>query len=209
MHTGVHEHIIWGMLDSGMEGYKWQGKSGRNLKLECIRVITVKSAYNITIQRGNGIVFALDEVRSNVVADLRITGISISAEIRKNKRMRTTKAPYFNSLLACSLAFFIRSAFALAYKSHRYVVGSFKKQCNLRFTSILSKPPLFLNQKKASFAKETYLQMDAFHLCILLSDFTAHIDGHVAQVSDHSSHLLHVLIHLVLPSIICYPTKCI
>ena len=49
------------------------------------------------------------------------------------------------------------------------------------------------------------LDANLLQLLVLVGDLTAHVDGHVAQVSDHGAHQLHVLLHFLLSVIICYP----
>ena len=43
-----------------------------------------------------------------------------------------------------------------------------------------------------------YLLVDSVHLSVLVLDFRAHVDGHVAQVADHGADLAHVLLHFIL-----------
>lgn len=50
-----------------------------------------------------------------------------------------------------------------------------------------------------------YLLHDPIDLAVLGVDLLAHVQGHVTQISDDAAHLLQVLIHLILPSVICYP----
>lgn len=50
-----------------------------------------------------------------------------------------------------------------------------------------------------------YLLHDPIDLAVLGVDLLAHIQGHVTQIANDPAHLLQVLIHLILPGIICYP----
>ena len=50
-----------------------------------------------------------------------------------------------------------------------------------------------------------YLLHDPIDLAVLGVDLLAHVQGHVTQIANDPAHLLQVLIHLVLPGIICYP----
>lgn len=50
-----------------------------------------------------------------------------------------------------------------------------------------------------------YLLHDPIDLAILGVDLLAHVQGHVTQISDDPAHLLQVLVHLILPGVICYP----
>lgn len=50
-----------------------------------------------------------------------------------------------------------------------------------------------------------YLLHDPVNLAILGVNFLAHVQGHVAQISDDAAHLLQVLIHLILSRIIRHP----
>lgn len=50
-----------------------------------------------------------------------------------------------------------------------------------------------------------YLLHDPIDLAILGVDLLAHVQGHVTQIANDTSHLLQVLIHLILPGVICYP----
>lgn len=60
---------------------------------------------------------------------------------------------------------------------------------------------LLKKQKK----RFTYLSVDPVDLPILILQLWAHVQGHIPQVSDHGVHLAHVLLHLVLTRVICYP----
>lgn len=51
-----------------------------------------------------------------------------------------------------------------------------------------------------------YLLHDPVDLAVLGVDLVAHVQGHVAQVTNDATHLLQVLIHLIFPGIVCYPT---
>lgn len=51
-----------------------------------------------------------------------------------------------------------------------------------------------------------YLLHDPVDLAVLGVDLVAHVQSHVAQVANDATHLLQVLIHLVFPGIVCYPT---
>lgn len=50
-----------------------------------------------------------------------------------------------------------------------------------------------------------YLLHDPVDLAVLGVDLVAHVQGHVAQVTDDATHLLQVLVHLIFPGIVCYP----
>lgn len=50
-----------------------------------------------------------------------------------------------------------------------------------------------------------YLLHDPVDLAILGVNLLAHVQGHVTQISNDPAHLLQVLIHLILPGVICYP----
>lgn len=50
-----------------------------------------------------------------------------------------------------------------------------------------------------------YLLHDPINLPVLGVDLLAHVQGHVTQITNDPAHLLQVLIHLVLPGVICYP----
>lgn len=51
----------------------------------------------------------------------------------------------------------------------------------------------------------SYLAHDPVDLAILGVDFIAHVQSHVAQVTDDAAHLLQVLVHLIFPGVVCYP----
>lgn len=51
----------------------------------------------------------------------------------------------------------------------------------------------------------SYLAVDAVDLAVLVLQFGAHVERHVAKITDHSIHLSHVLFHFILASVICYP----
>lgn len=48
-----------------------------------------------------------------------------------------------------------------------------------------------------------HLAIDPVDLAILILELTAHVDGHVPQVTDHRVHLAHVLLHLGLARVVC------
>lgn len=50
-----------------------------------------------------------------------------------------------------------------------------------------------------------YLVHDPVDLAVLGVDLVAHVQGHVAQVTDDAAHLLQVLVHLIFPGVLCYP----
>lgn len=50
-----------------------------------------------------------------------------------------------------------------------------------------------------------YLAHDPVDLAILGVNLVAHVQGHVAQVTDYAAHLLQVLVHLIFPGVVCYP----
>lgn len=50
-----------------------------------------------------------------------------------------------------------------------------------------------------------YLLHDPVNLAVLGVDLLTHVQGHVTQIANNASHLLQVLVHLVLPGVICYP----
>lgn len=50
-----------------------------------------------------------------------------------------------------------------------------------------------------------YLLHDPIDLAVLGVDLLTHVQCHVTQISNDAPHLLQVLIHLILPSVICYP----
>lgn len=50
-----------------------------------------------------------------------------------------------------------------------------------------------------------YLLHDPIDLAVLGVNLLAHVKGHVTQIANDPAHLLQVLIHLILPGIICYP----
>lgn len=50
-----------------------------------------------------------------------------------------------------------------------------------------------------------YLLHDPIDLAVLGVDLLAHVQGHVTQIANDPAHLLQVLIHLILPGVICYP----
>lgn len=51
----------------------------------------------------------------------------------------------------------------------------------------------------------SYLLHDPVDLAVLGVDLVAHVQCHVAQVTDDAAHLLQVLVHLIFPGIVCYP----
>lgn len=51
----------------------------------------------------------------------------------------------------------------------------------------------------------SYLLHDPVDLAVLGVDLVAHVQGHVAQVTDDAAHLLQVLVHLIFSGIVCYP----
>lgn len=53
--------------------------------------------------------------------------------------------------------------------------------------------------------RDSYLLHDPVDLAVLGVDLVAHVQGHVAQVTDDATHLLQVLVHLIFPGIVCYP----
>lgn len=53
----------------------------------------------------------------------------------------------------------------------------------------------------------SYLLHDPVDLAVLGVDLVAHVQGHVAQVTDDSAHLLQVLVHLIFSGIVCYPER--
>lgn len=52
-----------------------------------------------------------------------------------------------------------------------------------------------------------YLLHDPVNLAVLGVDLIAHVQGHVAQVTDDATHLFQVLVHLIFPGIVCYPKQ--
>lgn len=52
-----------------------------------------------------------------------------------------------------------------------------------------------------------YLAHDPVDLAVLGVDLVAHVQGHVAQVTDDAAHLLQVLVHLIFPGVVCYPGR--
>jgi hypothetical protein len=52
-----------------------------------------------------------------------------------------------------------------------------------------------------------YLLVDSVHLSVLVLDFRAHVDGHVAQVADHGADLAHVLLHFILARVFGDPVN--
>lgn len=50
-----------------------------------------------------------------------------------------------------------------------------------------------------------HLLHDPVDLAVLGVDLLSHVQGHVTQVANDPAHLLKILIHLVLPGIVCYP----
>ncbi|CAD0203873.1 unnamed protein product [Chrysodeixis includens] len=50
------------------------------------------------------------------------------------------------------------------------------------------------------------LAVDAVDLAVLVLQLGAHVERHVAQVTDHRVHLAHVLFHLVFTGVVCYPS---
>lgn len=46
---------------------------------------------------------------------------------------------------------------------------------------------------------------DPVDLAVLSVDLVAHVQSHVTQIPDDAANLLQILIHLILPCIICYP----
>lgn len=54
---------------------------------------------------------------------------------------------------------------------------------------------------------EWYLLHDPVDLAVLGVDLVAHVQGHVAQVSDDAAHLLQILVHLIFPGVVCYPEQ--
>lgn len=58
---------------------------------------------------------------------------------------------------------------------------------------------------KSSACVCVYLLHDPVDLAVLGVDLVAHVQGHVAQVTDDAAHLLQVLVHLIFPGIVCYP----
>lgn len=52
-----------------------------------------------------------------------------------------------------------------------------------------------------------YLLHDPVDLAVLGVDLVAHVQGHVAQVTDDAAHLLKILVHLIFPGIVCYPKR--
>ena len=50
-----------------------------------------------------------------------------------------------------------------------------------------------------------YLSVDDFNLPVLVVEFVAHVERHVAQVVHHVVHLAQIVLHLIFPGIIRYP----
>ena len=50
-----------------------------------------------------------------------------------------------------------------------------------------------------------YLYVYSVQLTILVLNLSAHICGHIAQISNHGRHLLHIFFHLLFPVIIGNP----
>lgn len=50
-----------------------------------------------------------------------------------------------------------------------------------------------------------HLLHDPVDLAVLGVNLLSHVQSHVTQVANDPAHLLQVLIHLVLPGIVCYP----
>lgn len=50
-----------------------------------------------------------------------------------------------------------------------------------------------------------YLLHDPVNLAVLGVDLLTHVQCHVTQIANDPTHLLQVLVHLVLPGIICDP----
>lgn len=54
---------------------------------------------------------------------------------------------------------------------------------------------------------DTDLVVNAVDLSVLGLDLTAHVNGHVPQISKHATDLRQVFLHFILSSIISYPIK--
>lgn len=63
------------------------------------------------------------------------------------------------------------------------------------------------SERKQSSKDSGYADLvgDAVDGFVLLVNLIAHVDGHVLQISDDAAHCVQVLLHLIFPSIICYP----
>lgn len=51
--------------------------------------------------------------------------------------------------------------------------------------------------------EKAHLAIDPVNLAILVLQFTAHVDCHVPQVTNHGVYLAHVILHLVFARVIC------
>lgn len=54
---------------------------------------------------------------------------------------------------------------------------------------------------------DTDLVVNAVDLSVLGLDLTAHVNGHVPQITQHAADLRQVFLHFILSSIISYPIK--
>lgn len=54
---------------------------------------------------------------------------------------------------------------------------------------------------------DTDLVVNAVDLSVLGLNFTAHVNGHVSQITQHATDLCQVFLHFILSSIISYPVK--
>ena len=50
-----------------------------------------------------------------------------------------------------------------------------------------------------------YLSVDSVELVVLVLNFRAHVDGHVAQITDHGAHFAHIVLHLALAGVLSDP----
>ena len=78
-------------------------------------------------------------------------------------------------------------------------MSPFIKRVIINGINILNSPLSLLN----SFS--THLEVYPVQLLVLVLHLSAHVRRHVPKVADHRAHLLHVLLHLLLPVVICDP----
>lgn len=64
---------------------------------------------------------------------------------------------------------------------------------------------LHLRMKRGQTTGLPYLAHDPVDLAILGVNLVAHVQCHVAQVTNYAAHLLQVLVHLIFPGVVCYP----